>query len=282
MVRIVTDSTADVAQDVVEKYGIEVVPLRVVFPDAIYKDRVDLSPDEFYRKLANSPKLPTTSQPPAADFEEAFRRAAADGSQVLAILISSLLSGTIASAETARHDLPELPITIFDSKTISVPMAFMVERAASKAAAGATLDEILADLSVLRDRTQLLFVVETLEYLRKGGRIGGAAALAGSLLSLKPVLTLRGGRVDAWGKARGKRRALQMIVEAVREGVGTGPSVRAAVVHSAAPDEAEQFRQEVQAALDCPELRVFQFTPVAGVHTGPGVVGLAAYNEQWL
>jgi DegV family protein with EDD domain len=270
------------APDVIERYGIEVVPLRVIFPDTTYRDRIDITPGEFYGKLATSAKLPTTSQPPASDFEAAFRRAAADGSEVLAVLLSADLSGTIASAVTAQRDLAGLPITVFDTKTISAPMAFMVERAAQRAASGATLQQILADLSVMRDRAQLLFVLETLEYLRKGGRIGGAAALAGSLLSIKPVLTIRDGKVDTWGKARGKRRALQAILEAARQLAGTGPSVRAAVVHSAVEGEAEEFRREVQRALDCPTPQLFQFSPVVGVHTGPGALGLGIYNEQWL
>lgn len=282
MIRIVTDSTANLTDDLVSQHGVEVVPLRVIFPDATFRDGIDITPDEFYRKLTGNSIVATTSQPPAAEFAEAFARLAADGDEVLAIVISEKLSGTMASAVAAQREMPGARIEVFDSKVTSGPMAFMVDVAARMAAAGASMDEVLAALAVLRDKTQMLFVVDTLEYLQRGGRIGGAAALAGSLLRIKPVLTLRDGRVEAWGKVRGKRKALQMALEAMKEQVGEGPSVRTAVIHASCEEEARAFQEEVSQALCCPPPRLYEFSPVIGVHVGPGTIALASYNESWL
>jgi len=282
MIHIVTDSTAGVSQSLAEEHGIEIVPLRVIFGDTIYCDGVDITPAQFYRMLASSPTLPTTSQPPIAEFREAFERATADGDEALAILISSKLSGTVASAVAAQGELPGARITVFDSLTTSASQAFMVEHAATRAASGATMDEIVRDLQTLRDRAQIFFTIETFEYLQKGGRVGGAAALAGSLLRIKPILALRDGVVAAWGKVRGKRRALQCMLEATQEKVGTGPSVRSMILHAASADEAEELRQEVQETLKCPAPQLAEISPVLGVHVGPGTVGVAAYNEAWL
>ncbi|MHB0875843.1 MAG: DegV family protein, partial [Anaerolineae bacterium] len=215
MIRIVTDSTANLPEDVVRLHGIVVVPLRVVSPSGTYRDGVDITPSQFYRLLTSSPSLPTTSQPPAAEFELAYRSAIDAGDDVIAITISERLSGTFASAVTATRHLPEGRVTPFDSQVAAAPLAFMALAAATMAERGASVPEILDALETLRRKAQLLFVVDTLEYLQKGGRIGGAAALAGSLLRIKPVLTLRDGRVEAWGKVRGKRKALQTIHDAI-------------------------------------------------------------------
>jgi len=282
MIRVVTDSTANISPDIRRKYGIEVVPLRVIFPDATYRDSVDLSVEDFYQKLATSTPLPTTSQPPVAEFEEVFERLTSAGDSVLAVLISSKLSGTVASAEAAKQHLPDAPIHIFDSYQTSGPLHLMVEYACEQAAAGAALETIVAGLETLRSRIRTYFVVDTLEYLQKGGRIGGAAALAGSLLRLKPVLVLEDGAVDAWAKIRGKRKAVQVALESIREHVGTGASVRAMVVHSQCEREAREFAQQAQKALQCPSIAISELSPVIGVHVGPGVLGATACNLEWV
>lgn len=282
MIRIITDSTANLPKDVASKYGIEVVPLRVIFPSGTYRDGVEITTGEFYRMLTASPVLPTTSQPPVPDFEQVFAQATAGGDEVLVIVISSHLSGTYASAVAAQRNLPQAKIIVFDSLVTAAPLTFMVQRAAERAAAGASMPEIVADLEILRDRTQMFFVVDTLEYLQKGGRIGGAAVLVGSLLSIKPILTLKAGRVDAWGKARGKRKALQLALAAITQQVGTGSSVHAAVMHAACEQEGHEFCQQVAATLRCPTPQLSEFSPVLGVHVGPGTLAVAAYNEQWL
>ncbi|NPV09052.1 MAG: DegV family protein [Anaerolineae bacterium] len=282
MIRIVTDSTANVPTAVVERYGIEVVPLRVIFPDITYRDQVDITAEEFYRLLPHCETLPTTSQPPASEFEDAFRRLSQDGSQVIAILISSKLSGTVASATAAQRALPDLPVTVFDSWTTSALQAFMVEHAAEKAAQGATMQEVVQDLEVLKARSQILFTIETFRYLQKGGRIGNASALAASVLRIQPILTLNQGVVDVWGKVRGKRRALQVMMETARERGGTGEGLRVAVVHASAPDVAAEMADDVTRQLQCPRPELMQISPVIGTHVGPGAIGLGYYHRDWL
>jgi DegV family protein with EDD domain len=282
MLRIVTDSTANLPDDFVAEHGIAVVPLRVIFPDATYRDGIDITAAQFYRKLAASPTLPTTSQPPAIEFEQAYESVIAGGDDVLAITISESLSGTFASAVTAQKAFPAGRVTVFDSRVTSAPLAFMVTVAARMARDGVALPEILRVAAVMRDRCQIYFVLDTLEYLQKGGRIGGAAALAGSLLKIKPILTLRNGRVEPWGKARGKRRAMQGAMEAAVVAVGEGPSVRAAVVHASAPEAADAFRQEIAPTLRCPLPEIYEFSPTIGVHLGPQALAVAVYNTEWL
>jgi len=282
MARLVTDSTSNLPGTIASQYGIDVVPLCVIFPDKTYRESVDITPAQFYSMLGTATTLPTTSQPPASDFEDAFRRAAAGGDEVLCIVLSSKLSGTMASAVAAQRALPDVQVHVFDSALISWPLAFMVEHAAKRMAAGASIDQVLPELEVLRQRSKLLFVVDTLEYLRKGGRIGGASALLGSLLSIKPVLGLKDGRVEPFGKARGKRKALELLIQQTAEAVGTGPTVRTAVLHAASPQEATEFAQKVQETLKCPPPVIAELSPVVGVHTGPGTIGLGAINESWL
>lgn len=282
MLRIVTDSTGNLPEAVVRQYGITVVPLRVVFSDSTYRDGVDITPPQFFRLLAGASSLPTTSQPPVGEFELEYERILEAGDDVLAITISEKLSGTFASATMAMRRFPQGRVTVFDSEVTAAPLAFMVLTAAEMAERGEPLPSILSALEVLRERSQILFVVDTLEYLQKGGRIGGAAALAGSILRIKPVLTLRNGRVEAWGKVRGGRKAQQTAIETIAETVGRGPSVRAAVMHAACEDRVHEFAAEAAAAIGCPPPDIYDLSPVIAVHVGPGTLALAAHNADWL
>jgi DegV family protein with EDD domain len=282
VIRIVTDSTANVPAPTLEQYGIEVVPLRVIFPDTTYRDHIDISAEEFYQLLPQCTTLPTTSQPPASEFEDAFRRQAADGSEVLAILISGKLSGTVASAVAAQRSLPDLPITVFDSWSVAAPLSLMVQHAAKRAEQGATMAELLRELEIIKSRSQLLFTIDTFKYLQKGGRIGGASALAASLLRIQPILTLTEGVVNAWGKVRGKKKALQTMVEAARENGGTGETVKVGVIHAAALEAAEELANDVVRVLGCARPELMPISPVIGTHVGPGAIGLGYYDERWL
>jgi DegV family protein with EDD domain len=282
MLRIVTDSTANLPEAVVREHGLSVVPLRLVCADSTYRDGVDITPAQFYRLLASARALPTTSQPPAAEFELAYERILEAGDDALTVTISGKLSGTHDSAAMALRRFSAERVAAFDSGTTAAPLAFMVLVAAAMAESGATAAQVLQALEVMRQKTQVLFVVDTLEYLQKGGRIGGAAALAGSLLRIKPVLTLRDGRVEAWGKVRGGRKALQVALETIAETVGRGPTVRTAIMHAACEDKAREFAEDTVAAIGCPAPDIYEFSPVIGVHVGPGTLGVAAYDTAWL
>jgi len=282
LIHIVTDSTASIPTGMAASLGVRVVSLRVVLPEMTYRDQVDISAEEFYRLLPQCEGLPTTSQPPANEFEKVFREACDGGNQVLAILISSRLSGTVASAVAAQRALPELPITVFDSLATSGVLALMVQYAAEQAASGAAMTQIIAGLEEIRKRAQLLFTIATFRYLQKGGRIGGASALAASVLRIQPILTLHEGAIEVWSKVRGKRKALQAIVETARERGGTGDHMRVVVVHGNDPESASALAGDVSEALQCPRPELMQISPVLGVHVGPGTVGLGYYSTRWV
>ena len=277
MVRIVTDSTSDLPRDLAREMGIEIVPLRVIFGEETFLDGIDLSSEAFFRRLASSPTLPTTSQPPPGDFQRVFEEIVQAGDEVVCVVISSVLSGTYASAMTAKEAMGEAPISVVDSRTTSMALGLLAQEAARMARAGATRVQIVEHLKRLVPLTHIFFVVDTLEYLQKGGRIGGAQALVGTLLNIKPLLTLQEGRVEPLERIRSKRRALARMVEiAAHRAQATGHVYRAAALHSRSPEEAALLAQQIRERIRC-EGEVYQgeIGPVLGTHVGPGVVGMA-------
>jgi DegV family protein with EDD domain len=275
-VRIVTDSASDLPQDVCDELAIEVVPLTIRFGDTEYVDRKELTTDEFWRKLERSSVLPETAAPSVGAFEETFRRladAGADG--IICINLSAQLSATMQSAQVAAKALDGLcPIAIIDSKSASMGIGNLVLHAADRAAAGADLDTIVREVEQRRERQHVLATLDTLEYLRKGGRIGGARALLGSMLSIKPVIAVKDGTVDEAGKVRTRSKALRFIVDRVpQRGVE-----RVAVLHAAAPD-VDAFLELLGRRVPDLDVVVGQIGPVIGVHTGPRVIGIGWIDE---
>ncbi len=276
MVRIVTDSTSDLSRDMAQEMGIEIVPLRVIFGEETLLDGVDITTDVFFRRLTSSATLPTTSQPPPADFEQVFKKAIENGEEVVCIVISSVLSGTYASAMSAKDSMPEAPISVIDSRTTSMALGLVVEEAARLAQAGATRVQIVEHVKRLLPLTHIFFVVDTLEYLQKGGRIGGAQALVGTLLNIKPLLTLKDGRVEPLERVRSKRRAVTRALEiAAQHAEETGYTYRVAVLHGQAPEEAAALAERVKERIRCERVHQGEVGPVLGTHVGPGVVGIA-------
>ena len=230
--------------------------------------------------LAESKVLPTTSQPSAGEFFDLYSELSKDGHEIMSIHLSSKLSGTISSAQSAKEMLPEAKIAIIDSASIAMGLGLMVLTTARAVAEGKTTAEIVAAVEKMIPAMNLVFVVDTLEYLQKGGRIGGAAALVGTLLKVKPILCLKDGRVEPLDKVRSKRKALARLLEVVEERVGPGTPVRVAVLHAEVPDEARELEQEVRARFNCTEFYFSEVGPVIGTHTGPGVVGLVACADR--
>jgi DegV family protein with EDD domain len=275
-IALVTDSTAYLPSEVVGQYGITVVPLYVNFGDESYRDNVDITPDDFYARLATTRVMPTTSQPSRGDFTAIYRRLVNQGATaIISAHISSLLSGTVSSATMARDDVPEVPIYVVDSLSTSMGLGYVVLEAARQAEAGRPAEEVVRSLERLRERVRVVFVVDTLEFLHRGGRIGGAAAFLGSMLSLKPLLALRDGRIEAVERVRTKRRAVSRMLELVKGEMGDRP-IRAAVLHAAALEEGKAFLEEVRGSLVCRESYLTPVSPVIGTHAGPGTVGLVA------
>ncbi len=285
MIKIVTDSTAYLPADLLEQYDIRVAPLKVLFGERSFQEGIDLSTRDFYRMLGQASQLPTTSQPSAGEFLDVYSELSAEGHEIISIHISGKLSGTIGSATSARRSLleiqPEAKITIIDSLSTAMGLGMMVITAAQAAAAGQTAEQIVPKVERMIRDMHVIFLVDTLEYLHKGGRIGGAAALLGTLLSIKPVLCLQEGRVEPLDKVRSRGKALRRLVEIAVERVGARP-VKVAVGHGEAPEEAALLGKAVRSLLRCRELYWCEIGSVVGTHAGPGVLGLGICPDHEL
>lgn len=268
-VRIVTDSACDLTDDEVQRLGVEVVPLSIRFGDDELEDRTELSVQAFYEMMDQRSELPETAAPSPGKFEAAFRRQAEAGADaVVCINLSSDLSATMAAAQNAARALEgELPVHVVDSKSITAGLGTQVLLAAERAADGASAEEVVALVEDLRSRTHVIGCLDTLENLKKGGRIGGAQAMLGSLLSIKPMIDISTGVVEEAGKHRTRKKSLEALRERVRSG---RPVEHLALMHGMAPDVGQ-----MQALLDEDgfEYRLGHIGAVIGSHGGPRVVG---------
>jgi DegV family protein with EDD domain len=275
-VRLLTDSTADIPQDQALAAGITIVPLTVFFGDEAYLDGVELDNASFYSKLQASKELPRTSQPSPAAFQEAFIRLINEGADaILSVLLSSKLSGTYQSACTARDTLPDtvkkIPIEIIDSQNISIAMSRSILRGAQEAKDGLSLPEIKAHILDELARTRILCVLDTLEYVRRGGRIGGARAFLGNMLSVKPIISLKDGEVIPVEQPRTRSKAYARVAELLRE-MGKIEHVSIAESSEGFAEQLAQFIKTVYAG----ELSIYKLGATLGTHTGPGTAAIAA------
>ena len=279
MIKIVTDSGSGVGPDVAQQYGISVVPLYVHFGNDTFREGVDIQLPEFLSRLKSAPQLPTTSQPSAGDFLELYKALAADGSEIISIHLSAKLSGTVASAHAAREMLPAARIHVVDTQSISAAQFVMAVEAARMAAAGRDAQAILARLGQLIAGFRIYFVVDTLEYLEKGGRIGKASALLGTALQMKPLLALEDGVVEAKERIRSKSKAVARMQELAVQDTAGRKCRYLGILHAAAPQEAEQLRSDLVSQLAPGETIMAEVGPIITTHTGPGVVGAVFYAE---
>jgi len=270
-VRVVTDSACDLPDDLIERYGVEVVPLTIRFGHEELVDRKELSTDEFWRRLADSDVLPETSAPSAGAFEGAFRRLMDDGATgIICINLSSKLSATMQSAQVAAQAVEaECPVVVVDSLLVSMGLGSLCLTAARRAADGDSLDSIVANVTDRRNRSKLYGTLDTLEFLKKGGRVGNARALLGSMLAIKPVVEVRDGVVEEAGKVRTRSKALRLLVDRVKE----GPFENLAVLHGNAPD-LDELLDLLEPLAPREEIVVGQIGPVIGTHAGPRVIGV--------
>lgn len=276
-VAVVTDSTAYIPPDLVKKHNITVAPQVLIWGDETFQDGVDIMPDDFYRRLSTAKVMPTTSQVSPAALKTIFEKLLDEGYDVQGIFVSTKISGTIQSALQARDMLPKAKdkISIVDSLSIAMAMGFMVLKVARAAEDGAKLAECqkLAEKAI--GHVGIFFAVETLEFLRRGGRIGGAQALLGTALNIKPVLEVRDGRVESVEKVRTKSKAMARVVELVVEKVAGRTPVRLATLHANAENDAKTLLESAVAQLHPVETIFAGVSPVVGTHAGPGTVGLA-------
>jgi DegV family protein with EDD domain len=276
---VVTDSTSDVPKDVAERLGIYVVPQILIMGDQTWLDGVDIDPPTFYELLRTSPHFPATSQPSVGYFEDLFARLSEQYAGIAAIHVSDELSGTVNSASLAAANLPELAIEIVDSRSASMQLGLIAMDAARAAAEGASLERVAGRARSLVDQVKVYFVVDTLEYLHRGGRITGAARLFGTALNLKPVLQICDGIVQPVAKIRSRRKALERVYDLVAAEIAGADRVHMAVLHVAAPEEAARLAEQLEERFEPIELIRAECGPVIGTHAGPGTVGVAFYTE---
>ena len=276
-VAIITDSTAYLTPELLKTNNITVVPQVLIWGEETFHDGVDIQPEDFYRRLSTAKVMPTTSQVAIVTMKDAFEKLLAQGYDVLGIFISSKLSGTMQSAIQAREMLSKAAekIVLVDSLSTSMAMGFHVLTAARAAQAGSGLEECKQLAEEAQKHTGVYFVVDTLEFLRRGGRIGGAQALLGSALNIKPLLMLQDGKIESVEKIRTKGKALERLVEVVAEKVAGQSPVRLATLHANAEAEAQTVLAAAAAKMHPVESHLTSVSPVIGTHAGPGTVGLA-------
>lgn len=276
-VRVVTDSACDLPPEICEANGITVVPLTIRFGEEEFVDRIELTNAQFWDRLRASSQLPETAAPSVGAFEETFRRLADEGADgIVCVCLSSQLSATLQSAQLGAKALEGVcPVAVIDSLSASMGIGSLALHAAQRAAAGRGFDEIVAEIEDFRSRQRLFALVDTLEYLHKGGRIGGAKALVGSVLSIKPIITVVDGRVEEAGKVRTRSKGLRFLLDKVKE----SPVESINVMHSQAPD-VQEFVDELRPLVPGIDVVVGEIGPVVGVHTGPGVIGVTLVTRQ--
>lgn len=277
MIRILTDSTADLSESDIRQLGVRVVPLLVNFGDEHFRDGIDLTPDEFYEKLAAADKLPTTSQPSPEVFLQEFEQARDAGDDVVCVLLSSALSGTFQSAQIAKDEAAYDRIFLVDSKNATLGEQLLVRRAVQRLREGFTAEEIAADLEQAREDVHLFALVDTLKYLHKGGRLPTAVALAGGLLGIKPVVGLVDGKLVMADKARGLPGAYVAIFKQIAGVGGIDEQWPVLVGYTGKKTGVEPFMRYVTQNLHLQKPLLRAIGPVIGTHAGPGAAGIAFF-----
>ena len=284
--KLVTDSTCDLPLELADQWDITVIPCNVHFDDEVYKDGIDIGPDEFYRRLVASPRLPTTAQPSMNDFMQVYTALFDQGHDVLSIHLSAKFSGTLNSAIQAREAIPLSQVAaavearrleIIDSQTTSMGLGLVTLAAAQMVKSGASYDEVVQMVHRCLPRTHCYFLLDTLDYLQKGGRIGKASAFLGSILSIKPILKIRDGEAHPVERVRTRGRGFDRLVQIMRS---LAPATHLSVLHSTTPEEAETLKQRLGDLVPEGELIVSRFGPVVGTYLGPGALGVSLMSSR--
>ncbi|MGI5921656.1 MAG: DegV family protein [Syntrophomonadaceae bacterium] len=278
-IAVLTDSACDLPQELIKKLGIRILPLKVIYPDQEYSDRVDIEPEDVYQRMPD--QIPTTSMPCIQDIKAAIEKVRSEGfTHLLSVHLSSGLSGTYQTVQMVAKDIDNLIIKVVDSKTLSFGLGWMVLDAARNIADGLSFNKVVESLSNLQSKVHVYYVVETLEYLRKGGRIGQVAGMLGEFLHLKPIISVnKDGTYFTYCKARGRKKSLERLVQIVQENVKDKPAYLA-ILHGGARKEAEEILEKLRHLPNIRELITSDISPALGVHTGPGLVGVSFYLAQ--
>jgi len=286
-VAIVADSTASIPEEMVQEYGIPQVPLLVHMDGKTYKDRIDIkTPDELFQLMKKSSQFPTTSTPPPGEYAEVYRQLSQKGAgSILTITISSELSASFKSATQAREmvssELPNVNIEVFDSRTSVGALGLMVIAVARAAASGQDMDGVVKVAEDIRSKVDMLCVFDTMSYLVKSGRLSKAVGLAGSMISMKPIsgISTALGKPLVVAKPRTKKKALRVLLEMVKERVGTTSPLRVMVEHTCSPEEAERLKEVVVGQFNCTEVLLCEYSPLSSMIVGPGLLGLDFYPD---
>ena len=276
MIKIVTDSTADVPEELLEKYDIRVVPINIHFETEAYQEGIEIDRPTFFRKLEEV--IPTSSQPSPGQFAEVYKELSEQGHSILCVLITSKHSGTYQSAVLAKSMLPEADIEVFDSLSISIGTGYQVITAARAAEEGKSLGEIVQLLEGIRSRLYLYFTPATLKYLQRSGRVGKLSGALGALLNLKPVIKTEDGVLEAFQNVRTRGKAIDRLVELTEEAVGTTEPVKLGIIHAEVPAEAEELRRRLESTFNCDEMIIVKLACSLTVHGGPGIMGIISYK----
>lgn len=277
-IAIVTDSTVCLPQELVQRYGIHVVPTCIHRGKEAFRDGVDITQKQVYQWLREGYRL-GTSQPSVGEFMQVFKEVSRKAEAIVSILVSADLSGVYSSGFNAAKSLAGFPIQVIDARTLSMAHGFVVLAAARAAQAGATFAEVVEVAKAMIPRVNLLAVLETLEYAHRSGRIPAIAALAGSLLRITPVLEVKDGQITIFARVRTKRRALERMIEEAKKRVGDN-LMHVAILHGDVLEEAKRLKERMTTHFNCAELHIAEIPAVLGVHTGPGALGLAFYKED--
>lgn len=277
-IRIVTDSTSDLPENLLAELGISFVPLKVLFGEDVFRDRIDLTHAEFYNKMSRHKQLPTTAQVNPGEFIEEFKKHLANGDEIIGIFISSKLSGTYSSAVMAKDSLKTEQIHLIDSKSASFGLGLMVIEAARMAQQGKSAPEIAAKIEGLVDQVPFYGIIDNLENLKKGGRLSSTGAFAGNLLGIKPIISLKDGGVIMAGKARGLKKAFAWVLEDIKNKEIDLNNKIIGIAHAAAPDDLADFKQIILAEYKPREIIEFEIGAVIGTHTGAGCIGLSCLD----
>ena len=277
-IAFITDSTAYLSPAFVKEHEISIIPLNLHWDGTNYRDGVNITPNEFYDMLAASDSIPSTSQPTYGEFEEMMKGLAEKNDAVVAVLISSGISGTVDSALMAQKHLSNYAIEVVDSKLTSAGLALLMKALVHARAQGADARQLVELAENIIATAGTFFMVDTLKYLHKGGRIGGASRYLGGALDIKPILYLnQEGKIDALEKVRTKKKALQRLMDLAVEKAG-GKKAYVGIIHAQAPEEAKTIQMALSERLEYAEMEIYELSPVIGTHVGPGTLGIALHT----
>ncbi|WP_232697572.1 DegV family protein [Brevibacillus daliensis] len=277
-IAIVTDSTCYIPEEDIVKYGITVVPLQVVYGNEAFREGTEITEEDFYQKLKTTDQLPTTSQPPIGEYVEAFEKLAKDYKRIIAIHMSSGISGTYQGA-VAAASMVDIPVDVIDSEITTYAMGAVVTDAAKMAQEGKSREEILARVEYIRSTMKTYFMVEDLDFLYRGGRLNAAQLMLGNMLKIKPILTFENKKIVPFQKVRTRNKAKSGILDLFDEDAKTGKPLQVSIIQSKVMEEAEEWRQYILDKYPHTEVKIGNFGPVIAVHVGPGTLGLSWYYK---